>query len=101
MTVLFRIATAFALTLGAGCTFAATIVVNSSGEGGDYYLGDGVAEIEPGTGIVTLFSAIEEANAFPGPDTIMIGIPTNYYCNPLAVEPDTPRLAYSRPLPPP
>src|SRR5688572_8094187 len=39
--------------------------------------GDGVAEVETGGGLTSLRSAIEEANALPGPDTIIFNIPSN------------------------
>ena len=100
MSVLFRIASAFTLTLGAGCSFAATFVVTSYGEEGDFFPGDGVAEVEPGTAIVTLHSAIEEANAFPGPDTIRFDLEPNEYCRPDSEDPDTIMLSYTRPLTP-
>ena len=100
MTVLFRFATAFALTLGAGCTFAAEFVVNSFGEEGDFFPGDGVAEVEPGSAITTLHAAIEEANAFPGPDTIRFALRLNYICKPQGEVFDTTMIRYRRPLPP-
>lgn len=52
---------------------AAVFTVNSIGDQSDVFPGDGVAEVMPGTGITTLRAAIEEANVFPGPDTIILG----------------------------
>ncbi len=49
---------------------AAIFVVNSGADQPDAFPGDGVAEIAPGSAITTLRAAIEEANAFPGPDVI-------------------------------
>jgi hypothetical protein len=78
---------------------AATFTVTSFGEGSDAIPGDGVAEIQPGTGITTFHAAIEEANAFPGPDTIRINLPFNAICGDCKV-PCIVRLTYERPLPP-
>ena len=52
----------------------ALFVVNSTGDDSDVFPGDGVAETIPGSGITTLRAAIEEANAFPGPDTIIFSL---------------------------
>jgi hypothetical protein len=51
---------------------ALTFEVNVLGDKGDINPGDGLAEIEMGSGQATLRAAIEEANAFAGPDTINI-----------------------------
>ncbi|MBX3176022.1 MAG: DUF5011 domain-containing protein [Candidatus Hydrogenedentes bacterium] len=77
----------------------AVFFVNSFGDEGDAVPGDGVAETMPGTGITTLRAAIEEANAFPGPDTIRWSLVYNQTCR------DCPThcvisINVTRPLPP-
>ncbi len=101
MNVFFRFASALALTLGAGYSYAATFVVNSYGEEGDFFPGDGVAETLPGSANATLHAAIQEANAFPGPDTIIIQVPEfNYECNPAIPGNDAYAFTFTKPLPP-
>lgn len=51
---------------------AAVFQVNSMGDEPDAFLGDGVAEIAPGSAVTTLRAAIEEANSFPGADVIYV-----------------------------
>ncbi|MBL7648259.1 MAG: DUF5011 domain-containing protein [Candidatus Hydrogenedentes bacterium] len=79
---------------------AANFLVNSPGEQSDAVPGDGVAEIQPGTGITTFHAAIEEANAFPGPDTISFGLDLNFSCECDSPAPCRVELKYTRPLPP-
>ena len=66
----------FGIGLGgiASTASGATFTVNSNGDESDAFPGDGVAEIAPGTDITTFRSAIEEANAFPGPDLIVFDL---------------------------
>src|SRR5215216_5173820 len=49
------------------------LIVNSTDDGADILLGDGICEDEGGN--CTLRAAIGEANAFPGPDMISFNIP--------------------------
>ncbi len=79
---------------------AAIFTVNSFGEQSDAVPGDGVAEIQPGTGITTFHAAIEEANAFPGPDTISFGLDLNFTCECNSPDPCRVEVKYTRPLPP-
>lgn len=79
---------------------AAEFVVNSYGEESDANPGDGVAEIQAGTGITTFHAAIEEANAFPGPDTIRFDLEPNDSCQCTDPPICKVRLEYTRPLPP-
>lgn len=59
--------------LPAGTARAATFTVNSTADAVDASLGDGVCETAPGNGICTLRAAVNEADALPGADTIMLG----------------------------
>ena len=52
------------------CSYGASFVVNSEVDSPDANPGDGSAQSTGGTGMVTLRSALEEANALPGADTI-------------------------------
>ncbi len=52
------------------CSYGASFVVNSEMDSPDANPGDGSAQSMGGTGMVTLRSALEEANALPGADTI-------------------------------
>lgn len=51
---------------------AATFTVNSTADAVDVNPGDGFCETAPGNGACTLRAAIQEANAFPGDDTIVL-----------------------------
>jgi hypothetical protein len=69
----FRILTACLCVLSfAGVAGAEIFTVNSAGDEGNANPGNGSGEAFPGTGIVTLRSAIEEANAIPGSHIIEI-----------------------------
>jgi hypothetical protein len=69
----FVIAVAALLPLLASPTTAATFIVDSTGDGGDLDVGDGICDAG---GACTLRAAIEQANASPGgPDAIHFGIP--------------------------
>lgn len=106
---IWNVAVLWGRLLLAGCavwcfSYAASareFVVTSYGEGSDAFPGDGVAEIQPGTGVATLHAAIEEANAFPGHDSIRFDLPVNYNCR---CPPEMPickvEVSYARPLPP-
>jgi CSLREA domain-containing protein len=50
----------------------ATFTVNSTADAPDAAPGDGVCETAPGNGICTLRAAIQEANALPGADVIVL-----------------------------
>ncbi|MCI0683718.1 MAG: right-handed parallel beta-helix repeat-containing protein [Gemmataceae bacterium] len=52
----------------------AIFVVDSISDSGDDNPGDGVVTTQGGSGGVTLRAAIEEANAFPGPDVIEFNV---------------------------
>ena len=52
-----------------------TFIVNTTGDGGDAVVGDGICETAAGNGQCTLRAAIEEANAQPADDTITFNIP--------------------------
>lgn len=51
---------------------AATFTVNSTADAVDANPGDGICETGAGNGICTLRAAIQEANAFPGDDTLVL-----------------------------
>src|SRR5438132_4947896 len=51
---------------------AATFTVNSPADVPDAHPGDGMCETAPGNGVCTLRAAIQEANALPGADTIIL-----------------------------
>ena len=51
---------------------AATYNVNIAADGNDFLPGDGVCETGFGNGECTLRAAIQEANASPGADTIVL-----------------------------
>jgi hypothetical protein len=53
---------------------AATFIVDSPNDSHDALPGDGIAgdHTDPGLSFITLRAALEEANALPGPDTILI-----------------------------
>jgi CSLREA domain-containing protein len=68
---LFALA-ACAFLLGAAGAEALTLNVNSPADVPDVNPGDGVCETAPGNGVCTLRGAIQEANALPGADTIIL-----------------------------
>ena len=51
---------------------AATFTVNSTTDAVDVNPGDGVCETAPGSGVCTLRASIQEANAFPGTDNVIL-----------------------------
>lgn len=53
---------------------AATLTVNSTGDGADFDAGDGTCETASGNGVCTLRAAIQEANALAGTDIINFSI---------------------------
>jgi CSLREA domain-containing protein len=67
----FQIFGAFVLAffLNAGA-FAATFIVNNTGDISDVSPGDGVCEFATGNGACTLRAAVQESNALAGSDTI-------------------------------
>ena len=52
-----------------------TFIVNTTGDGGDAVVGDGVCETATGNGQCTLRAAIEESNAQSTDDTVTFNIP--------------------------
>src|SRR2546422_6202505 len=54
---------------------AASLTVNSTGDGPDATPGDGICETAMGNGVCTLRAAIQEANALMGAETISFNIP--------------------------
>ena len=51
---------------------AATLVVDSGSDAADLIPGDGLCQADDGSGC-TLRAALDETNALPGPDTIIVG----------------------------
>jgi hypothetical protein len=51
---------------------AATFTVNSTLDAVDAHPGDGVCETAPGNGVCTLRGAVQETNASPGADTVVV-----------------------------
>lgn len=74
-------------------TVAATHTVNSTGDGSDAILADGVCEVTPG--VCTLRAAIEQANAAAGTDSIVFSIPGT---GPHTIQPIAPYPAISDPV---
>jgi len=66
----------FASSAPVGAALGILFVVNSTGDGQDWFPGDNVCETASGNGVCTLRAAIEEANAHPGTDAIHFNIPT-------------------------
>ncbi len=78
----------FCCFVGATPVRAATFTVNSTLDATDIIPGDGLCETAPGNGVCTLRAAIQEANARPGPDGILLPSGTYVITIPADVEPD-------------
>ena len=65
---------AFACSTAQALTFA----VNNSTDAHDANPGDGVCEVAPSSSVCTLRAALEEANAYPGADAIVLQANTTY-----------------------
>ena len=70
--VLFLVLVACAFLFHATGAAAATFTVNSPSDIPDINPGDGVCETAAGNGVCTLRAALQEANALPGADTIIL-----------------------------
>ncbi|MFC1747594.1 PKD domain-containing protein [Pseudomonadota bacterium] len=69
---LYKSCLSLVLLTAASCALATEFTVNSVGDVQDAKPGDGVCETVPDNNICTLRAAIQETNAYPGHDTIVV-----------------------------